>query len=240
MNFSILYEDDHILAIDKPSGVMVHPDGHSQTETVSDWLLKTYPESKDVGEPQTLSNGKEIMRPGIVHRIDTETSGVLLLAKTKEGHAHLKEQFQDRTTKKTYLAFVYGALKNKKGVIDRPIGRLAQHFRLWSAQRGARGELREAITHYEVLAQGDSHTCLRVIPLTGRTHQIRVHLKAIHHPIVCDKLYAPNHPCDLGFNRLALHALSIRFLDRGGKEQEVQAPPPPDIAHALADIGVEW
>lgn len=228
----IIYEDADIVAINKPAGLMTHGDGHNDVATVADWFAEEYPASKDVGETQRLRDGSEISRPGIVHRLDTDTSGVLVLVKTQEAHAFFKAAFQDREAKKTYLAFVYGALKEKKGVIDFPIGRSQKDFRLRSAQPKAGGTLRDAITRYEVLGDIGTHALLKVMPETGRTHQIRVHLKAIHHPIVGDPLYAPNHAKDLGFDRMGLHAYRLDIpLPKGGR-QELIAPIPPDLAQA--------
>lgn len=233
MELPILYEDDDIVAVDKPAGVMTHPDGKGAEETVSDWFATRYPSATEVGETQRLQDGTEIRRPGIVHRLDRETSGVLMLAKTPEAHAFLKEAFQNHEVKKTYLAFVYGVPKLRKGTIDFPIGRSRQDFRLRSAQPKAKGTLREAITHYQVIADNGSHSVMKVWPETGRTHQIRVHLKAIHHPVVCDPLYAPNHPCDLGFNRLGLHAFSLGIPLLSGSRKLITAPIPPDLSKAL-------
>jgi 23S rRNA pseudouridine1911/1915/1917 synthase len=233
MDFTILYEDDEILAIDKPSGVMTHPDGHTTEETVSDWFGKKYPASLEVGESQKLKDGTEIRRPGIVHRLDRDTSGVLVLAKTPEAHADLKRAFQEHEVRKTYLAFVYGTLKEPRGIIDFAIGRSRKDFRLRSAQPKAKGQMREAITRYEVVGDIGTHSLLRVMPETGRTHQIRVHLKAIHHPVVCDPLYAPNHPCDLGFKRLGLHAYSLELKLLSGKLITITAKPPEDLLEAL-------
>ncbi len=233
MDFSIVYEDDDIVAINKPAGVMTHPDGKSGEETVSDWFAGRYPSSADVGETQRLQDGTEIRRPGIVHRLDRETSGVLVLAKTQEAHAFLKEAFQNRDAKKTYVAFTYGVPKARKGTIDFAIGRSRQDFRLRSAQPRAKGMLRDAITHYEVIADNGTHSVMRVAPETGRTHQIRVHLKAIHHPVVGDPLYAPNREADLGFARLGLHAFSIDLPFRNGERKTLTAPLPPELAAAL-------
>ena len=232
MELPIVYEDADIVVIHKPIGVMTHPDGHSTEETVSDWFAARYPESKDVGEPQTLVNGTVITRPGIVHRLDRDTSGILVLAKTPEAHATLKEEFQNHTVQKTYLAFVYGSLKEQKGTINLPIGRSRKDFRLRSAQRKAKGQMREAITHWELIGQTQTHALLKVMPQTGRTHQIRVHLKAIHHPIVCDPLYAPNHPCDLGFARLGLHAYQLELTLPNGERKTFTAPVPPELLPA--------
>jgi len=135
------------------------------------------------------------------------------------------------------LAFVYGVLKESTGVIDRPIGKSRKDFRLRSAQRGARGELREAVTAYTVLKQGGVATYVEVRPKTGRTHQIRVHFKAIHHPVVCDKLYAPKHKCILGFTRLALHASSITFSLPGGVAVTAEAPLPRNFRQACTACG---
>lgn len=233
MDLPILYEDADIVAIAKPAGVMTHPDGHTTDETVSDWFAKKYPASATVGETQRLPNGTEIARPGVVHRLDRETSGVLVLTKTPEAHAHLKEAFKNRETKKVYLAFTYGVPKEKKGVIEFSIGRSRKDFRLRSAQPKAKGMLREAITRYEVVGDTGRHALLKVMPETGRTHQIRVHLKAIHHPVVGDPLYAPNQAADLGFNRLGLHAYSLDIPLLSGERLVITAPIPADLAGAL-------
>jgi 23S rRNA pseudouridine1911/1915/1917 synthase len=195
--------------------------------------LEKYPEAKDVGEPIQLTKGGSITRPGIVHRIDRDTSGVLILAKNAKAHAHLKEQFQNRDVEKTYRAFVYGEMKEKEGTVDRPIGRSKKDFRLWSAQRGARGEMREAVTNYKVLLTKDGYSYVEVNPKTGRTHQIRVHFKAINHPVVADSMYAPGHQPGLGFKRLALHAYEAGFHNLEGKWVELEAPLPLDFEKAL-------
>jgi 23S rRNA pseudouridine1911/1915/1917 synthase len=235
MEMTILYEDADIVAIDKLSGVMTHPDGHTVDETASDWFASKYPESKDVGETQRLQNGTEVRRPGIVHRLDRETSGVLVFAKTPEAHEFLKKAFQDREVHKTYLAFVYGVPKERKGIIEFSIGRSRRDFRLRSAQPKAKGIMREAITRYEAVGDIGTHALLKVMPETGRTHQIRVHLKAIHHPIVCDPLYAPapKHKCDLGFHRLGLHAYQLDLPLPSGERLIITAKPPADLAATM-------
>ena len=203
-----------------------------------------------MGEKQTLSNGKIIERPGIVHRIDRETSGVLVIAKDQKTFEFLKNQFKGRTIQKTYHALVWGSVKDEAGIIDRKIGRSRSDFRKWSADRGARGVLREAVTEYKVLKrlQTDSDgklinsdiiadqkkisdissfTFLEVKPKTGRTHQIRVHLRYLNHPVVCDALYAPKQICPIGsINRLALHASSIEFSLPDNSVIKAEAPLP--------------
>ena len=209
-DIKIIFENDEVIAVDKPAGLVAHSDGKTNEPTLSDWVLEKYPEIKDVGEP-AIYDGKEIARPGIVHRLDRETSGVIVIAKTQQSFLNLKKQFQEREIKKTYNAFIYGALKEEKGTINRPIGKSKSDFRRWSAQRGARGELREAVTNYKVLKKNKDFTYIEISPKTGRTHQIRVHFKAINYPIVCDKLYAPKHARALSFERLALHSRSLTF-----------------------------
>src|SRR3989344_5131444 len=130
-DIKVLYEDKDIVAVDKPAGLMVHPDGKQEGPFLTDWIIKKYPKTKDIGE---VEGG--IDRPGIVHRLDRETSGVMLVAKTKAGHKSLKEQFQSRTIIKKYLAFARGEIKDQFGIINRPIGRSSKDFRAWSAARG--------------------------------------------------------------------------------------------------------
>lgn len=245
MNIPILYQDTNIIAINKTAGLVVHSDGRTEEETLGDWVIEHFPEASNVGEPTTLSSGETIQRPGIVHRLDRDTSGVMLVALTQEGFNHLKRQFQDRSIKKTYHAFVYGILKEDEGVIDRPITRSRKDFRLWSAQRGGRGEARDAVTHYKVLARLDGDHCavhnghhqdatfIEASPKTGRTHQIRVHMKAINHPLVADPLYAPKREAILGFERLALHSRTIVFENLEGNEIALEAPYPADFASAV-------
>lgn len=233
MEPTVLYEDAEIVAIAKPAGMMTHPDAQTDTGTVSDWFAARYPEAMEVGEPQTLPDGRVIMRPGIVHRLDRDTSGVLLLAKTQEAHAYLKAAFQERRVHKTYLAIVYGTMPEKTGTIDMPIGRSRKDFRLRSAQRGAKGRMRDAVTRWEQVGDIGTHALVKAFPETGRTHQIRVHLKALHHPIVCDPLYAPNHPCELGLSRVGLHAFAVEFPHPSGDTKRIFAPVPADMQAAV-------
>jgi len=229
----IIYEDNDILAINKPAGLVVHSDGRTEEPTLADWLMEKYPDIKEVGEPWKTEGGKMIWRPGIVHRLDRDTSGILIIAKTRAAFEYLKKQFKERNLKKTYRAFVYGLVKDDTGIIKKPIGRSKSDFRKWSAEYGARGDKREAVTEYKVLAREKNTTYLEVYPKTGRTHQIRVHLKAIGHPIVTDSLYAPKKEKLLGFSRTALHAFSIDLNLPSGKPLHIEAPLPSDFEHAL-------
>lgn len=237
MEVPILHEDDNYIIFNKPAGLVVHPDGKSDESTLVDWLLKNRPDIKDVGEPLVLKSGESISRPGIVHRLDRDTSGAIVVAKNEKAFKDLKEKFQNREVDKKYHAFVYGVLPEDDDTINRPIGRSKNDFRKWSAQRGARGEIREAITNYRVLAKakidGNAISFVEAEPKTGRTHQIRVHFKAIHHPVIADSLYAPNQPQLLGFKRQALHAHSLSFKGLKGKKISVTAPYPEDFENAI-------
>ncbi|MBI5126327.1 MAG: RluA family pseudouridine synthase [Candidatus Taylorbacteria bacterium] len=236
---TVIYEDKDYVVINKPPGVIVHPDGKREGgEYVTDWFLEHYPKSKNVGEPIEQTDGSTIHRPGVVHRIDKDTSGVLVLAKTNKAHAFLKEQFQNRTVRKKYLTFVHGELNEAFGIIKRPIGRSKNDFRKWSAQRGIRGETREAETWYSTIKATKIASFLEVEPKTGRTHQIRVHFTAINHQIIADSLYGPNRTSLLGFERMALHASMISFFNPTGKEIVVKAPLPADFIAAAKEIEV--
>lgn len=269
MEIKVLYEDEYILALDKPSGLLVHSDGRGKEPTLVDWLDENHPDLKEVGEEQVLQNGEIIKRPGIVHRLDRETSGVIIVAKTKETFEFFKKQFQDRKIEKIYHAIVWGGFSAEKmeGVIDKPIGRSAGDFRQWSAEYGAKGELREAVTEYKVLGQTKKNnppnppyikggteeknkntfstiSYLEVRPKTGRTHQIRVHLKAIGHPVVGDRLYGRNNPPNppyikggtenvkLNFNRLALHAVSVKLELPNHTHITIESPLPEEFENA--------
>lgn len=226
MELPILYEDADVVAVAKPAGLITHSDGRTVEPTVEDWFRDAYPEiTRETPEGMPAS--------GYVHRLDRDTSGALVFAKNFEAYQFLRKAFHDREVKKTYLAFVYGGLKEKKGSIDFDIGRSRKDFRLRSAQPKAKGHLRDALTHYEVLGEAEDCALLEVRPETGRTHQIRVHLKAIHHPIVGDALYAPNHAPALGIRRLGLHAYSIDLPLPSGTRKTIVAPVPDDLAPAF-------
>ena len=219
----ILYEDESIVAINKPAGLITHSDGRTEEETAEEWFKRKYPQA-----------GEEA---GYVHRLDRDTSGVLIFAKTPEAYHFLRKAFHDREVKKTYLAFVYGAPKEKSGTIDFAIGRSRRDFRLRSAQPKAKGRLREAITHFEVLGEAgegeERYALMTLHPETGRTHQIRVHLKAIHHPIVADPLYAPKKENTLGLTHLGLHAYSIDLPLPNGDSACIIASLPEEFEAAL-------
>ncbi len=270
MKIKVLFEDKNLLVINKPAGIAVHPDIRTLDEnTVASFLLAEYPTLKNVGEPMEVEvalQGKDktkikIPRPGIVHRLDKETSGVLLVAKNQKTFEDLKEQFQNHTVKKIYRAFVYGFVSDpkaslatgKRGVITVPIGRSPRDIRMWTAGRGAREPLREAHTEYIVLdrftdiLEGEIYpkssetkssvehqfSYIEAYPKTGRTHQIRVHMRYINHPVVSDPLYRGAKDMALGMKRLALHAFSITFRLPSGESKTVEAPLPADFKKVI-------
>lgn len=213
----VLYEDDAIVVVDKPSGMIVFPDGKHEYPALSHWLEKKYPEFH------------------FVHRIDRETSGVLVVAKTQAAHEFLKKQFQNREIKKVYRAFVHGTLKDERGMITKPIGS-ARGGRGPRSAKAPYGKMREATTQWRRITAGQGISYVEVFPKTGRTHQIRVHFSSVGHPIVGDPLYGPGRPQALGFSRLALHALSFSFMHPSGNEMAFEAPLPADFVAAEKEL----
>lgn len=226
---NILYEDDLLLVVDKPSGMIVYPDGKHDYVALSHWL-----EAK-LGGPV---NEKFFF----VHRIDRETSGVLVIAKDEATFEFLKGQFKERETRKTYRAFVHGTFKEERGIIDKAIG----SSRGGSGPRSAKlsyGVQRDAVTMYKVLAERtyeadgpEPVSYLEIFPKTGRTHQIRVHMASVGRPVLADKLYGSGRPPLLGFNRLALHALTLSFKHPNGQDMSFTAPLPPDFVSAEGEL----
>lgn len=196
MNPVIIFEDENFLAVSKPAGVIVNNADTSQgVETLQDWVEKTYPIANISSSDEFMVDGydkaKEFRdRGGIVHRLDKETSGIILIAKKVPAFMELQKQFKNGIVKKTYQTVVHGKIENPTGVINAPIGRLP-----WNRMRfGVLPEGREAETHYKVLEykqfHGEPLTLVEVYPKTGRTHQIRVHFQHINYPVFADALYA--------------------------------------------------
>ena len=227
------------MVLNKPSGLITHPDGRTDEPSLSEWLSINFPETIGVGEPINYSDGRIIDKPGIVHRLDRETSGAIVVARNQKSFLNLKAQFQNRTVRKWYHTFVWGELKEDEGKVDRVIGRSSKDPRLWSAQRGAKGTLREALTMYKVLWKGKGISFVETEPKTGRTHQIRVHFKAINYPVICDKLYSPNRGCILGFGRTALHSRMIMVANTKNKPISVIAPYPADFKKAFKELKIK-
>ena len=230
---AIIHEDDDIVVINKPSGILVHKTNVSGNEfTLSDWVAENYPETIDVGEVMHTDEGERILRPGIVHRLDRETSGVMIIAKNKITFGKIKKQFKKKDVRKTYTAFVVGHFKNERGIFDRSIGRNKNDFRKFSVSR-TRGEVKEARTEYKVIKKLEKHSFVEFYPMTGRTHQIRAHTSSASRPIVCDTKYGGR--CDLGFERIALHSKRIYFKHPKGNFVEYDAEYPKDFLSAIKE-----
>jgi len=239
----VLYNDHGLLIIDKPAGLTVHPGAGFKGETLASALLYQFKDIKLIGEEH---------RPGIVHRLDKDTSGVILVATTQEMYEHLKDAFAERKIKKEYIALVYGKVKKQHGFIETPIGQSKTDFRKQTVKNPKTAK--EAVTEYKVLEyltspspssdttpfslddkwgtparRGiepvDSYTLLLIKLHTGRTHQIRVHLPSIGHPIVGDELYGPKKK-KLNLHRQFLHAkkIEVRLPDKTWIETESELP----------------
>jgi len=243
---AVLLETEDVLVISKPYGLIVHGDGKDTGPTLVDWFLNHTPASAGVGEEATDQQGNAIDRSGVVHRLDRETSGVMIMAKTQEAFEQLKYQFHERQVKKEYRAFVYGRINDRWGTINRPIGRHTNDPRRRSAERGAKGVLREAITEFERIGMGEykeePFSYIKLFPKTGRTHQLRAHLRAVDRPIVGDTLYAEyktdrsNH---LDCDRLMLHAHKLELTLPDGTDGRFLAPLPEQFERAAERIEEE-
>ena len=224
---TVLYEDPDVVAIDKPAGMVVHSGAGVHSGTLVNALLHRF---------ASLSRSAGEMRPGIVHRLDRYTSGVLLVAKNDAAHQRLAEQFASRKVEKTYLALVHGSIKQDHGRIEKPITRDPRQRTRMTA-RLSRG--RAAWTEYRVLRRFPGFTFLEVRIGTGRTHQIRVHLASIGHPVVGDRLYgAPAKVAGRpALPRFFLHAHRIRFQQPStGQPVTIESPLPPDLAGWISGL----
>ena len=214
----VVYEDKDVIVIDKPAGLLVHPAAGQKSGTLVNAILARCP---DLGE----INGS--VRPGIVHRLDKDTSGLMMVAKNNAAHADLSRQIKQRSIKKTYIALVLGQLTPERGAIEAPIGRHpGDRKRMAVVERG-----REAKTEYRVIKYLDDCTLLEVMPETGRTHQIRVHLSAIGHPVFGDHIYGKRSPI---LGRQFLHAHKLGFvLPSTGKFVEFTSELPRELQEVL-------
>ncbi len=247
-NPKIIYEDQDILVIDKPAGLAVHGDGFSQEKTLVDWILEKYPELSEVGESMFSQKGEEIKKPAIIHRLDKETSGVMILAKNQETFLFIKKQFQDHEVKKIYRAILSGTVNLPVGeekVLDWPIGRSKNDPRLRVARyaggqslpAGRQGKLREAKTHFRLLENiCDKYAYIEAEPKSGRTHQLRAHFKAYNHPIIGDNLYNPKDDGGGAVTRTALHAYEITIKHPKGEVLTFTSPLPRDFSGALEKL----
>jgi len=218
MELAVPYEDEHLLVVDKPAGLVVHPaPGHTQGTLVHGLLA------------YDVEGGEEPERPGIVHRLDRDTSGLLVVARSPEAHRRLQEMVQARAVTREYLALVAGRPRSRRGSIDAPIGRDRNDPLRHSLDTDSP---REAVTHFEVEELLRRHALLRVTLETGRTHQIRVHLAAVDLPVAGDPLYG--RAGDLGLERQFLHAARLAFPHpMTGEPVDVSSPLPADLESAV-------
>lgn len=227
-DIKIVYEDDDFLVIDKPAGLEVAAEIKKEEPTLVDWLIKRYPNITKVGPDPA--------RPGIVHRLDKAASGLLVIAKTQTAFEHLQKQFFERQIKKEYIALVHGQISKDKGTIEFPIAR-AKSGRFAALPLGSGGG-RPAITEYEVIKRFRNFTLLKVRIKTGRTHQIRVHLYALGHSIVGDKLYKQKKIKKVLLKRLFLHAVTLGFYDLKNEWKEFQSALPIELENFLSKLNV--
>ena len=235
MELPILYEDQDLLVLDKPPGLVVHPAPGHEDDTLVNALLAHCRDLRGIGG---------VERPGIVHRLDRDTSGLLVVAKTEVAHQSLVEQFQSRKVEKLYLALVYGVPSPLKGTLRLPVGRHRINRKKMAVVEGGR----EAVTHYRVVARGQGISLLEVRIETGRTHQIRVHMHHMGHGVVGDPVYGGRIPRDLSpglreaikaLGRQALHHHRMRFLHPvTGEEMEFVSPMPRDMARVARMAGL--
>ncbi|MCL2616342.1 MAG: RluA family pseudouridine synthase [Defluviitaleaceae bacterium] len=226
---NIVYEDNDIAVIDKPKGMVVHPaPGHSHG-TLVNALLHRFAHS--------LSGINGVMRPGIVHRIDKDTSGLLVVAKSDHAHQSLSVQLAAHTIKREYLAIATGNIKPNTGTVDRPIGRHPIHRKKMAVVPSGR----HAVTHYTVIERSGRHTYIRLQLTTGRTHQIRVHMASIGHPILGDEVYNPTKPPHgLGTGGQVLHAHTLGFAHpQTGKILEFESQIPLYFQRVLLAMGLD-
>ncbi len=209
MFIPILFENNHFLVLSKPSGLVVHPFDHSTEETLLDFLYAHAPLVFSITNEKKLMDGRIINLGGLVHKLDRDTSGVLVVAKEQETFENLQSQFKEHHITKIYTALVEGAVKEESFRIDAPLGRNKKEYKQSVNPTNPRNthEVRDAITDVHVLARNGGMTFVELSPLTGRTHQLRAHMSHIGHPIVGDKAYGSTTPAA----RIMLHAKKLTF-----------------------------
>ena len=221
----IVFENDDLLVVNKPAGMVVHPSPGHDSGTLVHAALGHAPEMEGIG-------GEE--RPGIVHRLDKETSGLIIIAKNEQAHRWLQDQFRTRKVEKTYLALVDGKPPTPSGRVEAPIGRNTTHRKLMSVVPLEKG--REAVSEYRTMESFPAHTLLEVHPLTGRTHQIRVHMAFLGCPVVGDKVYGKKKPT-LALDRHFLHAYKLKIALPGEKQPRLfEAGLPGELERILEEV----
>lgn len=226
----ILFEDSNIIVINKRAGCQVHPSHNEKTNTLVNALINYFPKIKNVHDD---SIGSEL-RPGIVHRLDKDTSGVMVVAKNIKSFNELKKLFKERKVFKKYIAICEGVLENKEGIIQKSIARSSSYRKQVIARKNTQTKIRSAETQYKVLEEFKNYSLVEVTPKTGRMHQIRLHLASIGNPVAGDLIYGNKCPEDK-LSRQLLHAKEIEFK-LFGKNYRFSAPTPTDFKDFLANI----
>ncbi len=228
----IVYEDEDVVVLNKQAGISVHPSENEPTGTLVDALLMCYPELKGVGE--------DPIRPGIVHRLDKDTSGLLVIAKNQKAFEFLKKEWQDGRVVKKYLALVWGHPK-EEGEIISELARSPKDFRRRIVVNPGKNKDKKitgklAITEYKVVKKYDNFSLVEVYPKTGRMHQIRVHMASIGHPVAGDKIYGGKEKNPEGLGRHFLHAFYLSFALPDGKRLALEADLPEDLCAFLTKL----
>jgi len=225
--FKIIFEDENMIVIDKPANLTVHPVTLKDKNTLVNGLLAKFPEIRWIGDGSQFSE----LRPGIVHRLDKNTTGIMIVARNKKAFNELKKIFQDRKISKKYLAVVYGKFENKSGLIEKPLGRSRNYKKQIIPNVGSDTKTRTAVTEYSVFKKTGNYSLVEVSPKTGRMHQIRVHLASLGHPVVGDEKYGKDN---LGRKkeRQLLHSKSLEF-ELFGKKYYFEASLPRDFSDFL-------
>lgn len=225
-----IFENEDFIVINKNAGIQVHPSFNEKGSTLANALIARYPEIRNVHDESEDAQ----LRPGIIHRLDKDTSGVMIIARNMEAFFALKEAFKEREVEKTYLAITLGIFTQKEGEIDKPIARSASYRKQVIARKNTKTTIRPALTKYAVVKEFESFSLVQAEPKTGRMHQIRIHLASIGHPVVGDAIYGEAEMNDMQIEskRQLLHAQKIKFK-LFGKEYEFSAPVPADFGEFM-------
>ncbi|GBE16987.1 ribosomal large subunit pseudouridine synthase D [bacterium BMS3Abin15] len=245
VKFEVIYKDRDIIVVDKPAGLKTHPINYDDKNSLINGLIAKFPEIKNISDPSTrlaktsprrTSSEQADLRPGIVHRLDKDTSGIMIVARNQESFNELKKLFKERKITKKYLAVIHGKLKSKKGIIEKPIARAGNYKKQVIAGRKTKTKIREAVTEYKVLKEYKDYSLVELTPHTGRMHQIRIHLFSLDHPVVGDDKYKLKKTIKpKNVSRQLLHAKDLEFK-LWSKKHSFQTELPEDFSDFLTPL----